>query len=225
MADIGEKIILTAADGHTFSAYLARPAQAPRGAIVVVQEIFGVNGHIRAVADGFAAVGYLALAPALFDRRTRGVELGYSEADITAGRALRGQLEWDEYLADTQAAIDHAARSGPVGIVGYCFGGGVAWLAACRLKGLAAAVGYYGGPWAEFINETPRAPVMLHFGARDQMIPVKLAGEFRAKAPAVIAHVYDADHGFNCDQRAHYDAYAAALSRSRTLAFFQATMG
>jgi carboxymethylenebutenolidase len=221
---MGEKFEVRA-DGHRFSVYGAAPLISPRAAIVVIQEIFGVNAHIRAVADGFAAEGYLAIAPALFDRLRPKIELGYSDAEIAEGRGLRARLDWKDCLADVQAAITYAGKIGPVGIVGYCFGGGVAWLAASRLEGLKAAVGYYGGPWVEFAREAPRCPVMLHFAAKDANIPVKLAEEMRANTPTLIAHVYDADHGFNCDQRPQYDAFAAALARRRTLAFFKAVLG
>jgi carboxymethylenebutenolidase len=222
---MGENITLRAADGHSLAAYKAAPQGSPRGGIVVIQEIFGVNGHIRSVCDGFAADGYLAVAPALFDRVQKGVDLGYGADDIAKGRELRGKIGWDGAMADSAAAIAEAAKAGAVGIVGYCYGGGVAWAAGCRLGGLAAAVSYYGGPWAELTGETPRCPNLLHFAARDQMIPVSLAEQMKASHPTIATHVYDADHGFNCDQRVHYDGFAATLARKRTLAFFTAVLG
>jgi carboxymethylenebutenolidase len=222
---MGEKIKLTAADGHTFSAYRADPGRKPAGGIVVIQEIFGVNGHIRSVCDGFAADGYVALAPAIFDRLQPGVDLGYGPDDLTAGRALRGKMNWDHVIADVTAAVAALKSAGRVGIVGYCYGGGVAYAAACRVNGLAASVGYYGGPWPEQAAMTPRCPTLLHFAAKDAMIPVALADDMKRRHPTLAVHVYDADHGFNCDQRSHYDAYAATLARRRTLAFFAACLG
>lgn len=221
---MGENIELKTADGFTLSAYRAAPRGATRGGIVVAQEIFGVNSHIRAVCDGFAADGYLAIAPALFDRAERNVELGYGEADVARGRDIRGKLAWPQALADVAAARLAASAGGAVGIVGYCYGGGVAWLAGCRVPGFAASVGYYGGPWTEYKAEAPKCPSMLHFGAKDPMIPVGLADEMRTLHSTIIAHVYEADHGFNCDQRKSYDAFSATLARARTSAFFAATL-
>lgn len=222
---MGATIELKAKDGHRFAAYRAEPATAPRGGLVVIQEIFGVNQHMRNVCEGFAADGFVAVAPALFDRVERGIDIGYGADDIARGRAIRGKMNWDHVMADVAAAIAAVAGQGRAGIVGYCYGGGVAWVAACRLKGLSAAVGYYGGPWAEFAQEKPQCPTLLHFGAKDSMIPVSLAETMRAAHPAIATHVYDADHGFNCDQRANHDAFAAAVARRRTLAFFTATLG
>ncbi|WP_341702719.1 dienelactone hydrolase family protein [Ferrovibrio sp.] len=221
---MGSMTDLTAADGHRFQAYIAEPKGTPKGGIVVIQEIFGVNGHIRAVADGFAADGYYCVAPALFDRIERGVDLGYAGDDVAKGRALRGQMQWAPCMADVAIAVAAAGSAGRVGTVGYCYGGGVTWLAAAELPGLDASVGYYGGPWAELADRAPRCPAMLHFGARDSMIPVGLADELRAKHPGIVTHVYAADHGFNCDQRATYDATAATTARRRTLAFFEACL-
>src|SRR5690242_3834131 len=161
---------LTASDGHELAAYRAEPKGAPRGTIVVIQEIFGVNHHVRGVADGFARDGYLAIAPALFDRVQRGVELGYTPESIAEGRELRGKVGWDEAMRDVAAAI--AAGTGKVGIVGYCWGGAVTWLAAARLDGLACAVSYYGGGVLQSADEAPRCPMQGHFGERDKMIPV-----------------------------------------------------
>ena len=222
---MGAFIQLKAADGHAFPAYEARPAGTPRGAVVVLQEIFGVNSHIRAVADGYAAEGYLAVAPSTFHRVKTDVNLGYSADDMSAGIALKGQVEAlpaPGVLPDLQAAIDHAAQAGKVGIVGYCWGGLLTWRAACLLQGLSAAVPYYGGGTttpAE-IARTPRVPVLAHFGERDHWIPLEGVQTFQKAHPGVEVHVYAADHGFNCDQRGSYDAAAAQLARERTLAFF-----
>jgi carboxymethylenebutenolidase len=222
---MGAFIQLKAADGHAFPAYEARPAGTPRGAVVVLQEIFGVNSHIRAVADGYAAQGYLAVAPSTFHRVKTDVNLGYSADDMSAGIALKGQVEAlpaPGVLPDLQAAIDHAAQAGKVGIVGYCWGGLLTWRAACLLQGLSAAVPYYGGGTttpAE-IARTPRVPVLAHFGERDHWIPLEGVQTFQKAHPGVEVHVYAADHGFNCDQRGSHDAAAAQLARERTLAFF-----
>lgn len=223
---MGDTLTLKAADGHTFPAYVARPAGTPRGGIVVLQEIFGVNSHIRDVADGYAQAGYLAVAPSTFHRVKAGVELGYTPDDMSAGIALKAAVEAlpaPGVLPDIQAAIDHAAQAGKVGIVGYCWGGLLTWRAACLLRGLSASVPYYGGGTTtpEEIARTPRAPVLAHFGERDHWIPLEGVQALQKAHPGVQVHVYAADHGFNCDQRGSYDAAAASLARERTLAFFE----
>ena len=211
-------IRLTAEDGHEFDAYEAGPADAAAG-IVVVQEIFGVNAHIRDVVDRYAALGYRAVAPALFDRLERGVELGYSEETVTQGRAMRGAIDWDDTVRDVGAAVAHLAGNGPVGVVGYCYGGSLAWLAAHSLP-VAAAVGYYGGQIIQFLDRAPQAPVLLLFGEVDYMIPLSDVEEIRQAHPTVPVHVYPgADHGFNCDARDSYHPEAAAGALERTLAF------
>jgi carboxymethylenebutenolidase len=222
---MGKTIELAAADGHKFATYRADPSGKPRGAIVVVQEIFGVNGHMRRVTDGFAAAGYLALSPALFDRTKRGVELGYDEAAIAAGRELRGAVGDDGPLADIQATIDLAASGGKVAVIGYCWGGTLAYLAATRLKGLACAIGYYGGGIAATANEKTRVPVMLHFGDSDQSIPMSDVDKVRAAHPEITTYVYKAGHGFNCDERGSYDAASAKTALDRTLAFLKDHIG
>lgn len=216
---------LTASDGFRLGAYVAQPAAKARGAIVVIQEIFGVNAHIRAVCDGFAADGYTAIAPALFDRQQPGVELGYSEQDIAKGRDFKGSASSDAALLDIAAARDHVRGAGQVGVVGYCWGGYLAWLAACRLDGLAAAVVYYGGGIGDVLHETPRCPVLGHFGERDAMIPLTHIAEWRARHAQHPVHTYDAGHGFNCDHRGSHDAGAAATARERTLSFFRQHVG
>ncbi len=221
---MGQTITLTAKDGHTLGAYRADPAGKPRGALVVVQEIFGLNNHIRRVADGFAAQGYVAVAPALFDRVERGVELGYDQKSTETGRAIRGKVALDGALADIAAAIDYAKPFGKVGVVGYCWGGGLAFIAAARLPGIAAAVGYYGGLVAAHAQEKPKVPVMLHFGDRDQSIPMSDVEKVKAARPEVTIHVYPAGHGFNCDERGSYDAASAKLALDRTLKFFGETL-
>ncbi|MFD0667932.1 dienelactone hydrolase family protein [Ramlibacter sp. MAHUQ-53] len=222
---MGEFIDLKAADGHAFPAYVARPAGAPRGAVVVLQEIFGVNSHIRAVADGYAQEGYLAVAPSTFHRVKAGVELGYAEADMKAGIDLKAAVEAlpaPGVLQDIQAAVDYAGQAGKVGVVGYCWGGLLTWRAACGVHGLSAAAPYYGGgvTTPEETARQPRVPVMAHFGDQDHWIPMDTVEAFKRAHPEVEVHVYAANHGFNCDQRGSYDAAAAKLARERTLAFF-----
>jgi len=215
-------IELAASDGHRLQAYVAEPSAAPRGAIVVVQEIFGVNSHIRSVTDGYAADGYLAIAPALFDRVERNVDLGYTPADGQRGRALKAAAGNDTALLDIGAAIAHAGRAGKVGIVGYCWGGLLCWLSACKLDTLAASVPYYGGGMPDHAQMSPRCPVMAHFGELDEHIALASVEAFRAAQPGVAVHLYPAQHGFNCEQRASYHAPSAKLARERTLAFLRA---
>jgi len=222
---MGSFIELTAADGARLSAYDAAPAGAPRGALVVVQEIFGVNGHIRNVCDGFAADGYRVIAPALFDRYERGVDIGYTPSDIAKGRELKARATTDVALRDIAAARAAAAASGKVGVVGYCWGGFIAWMSACRLDGFACAVPYYGGGMLDAVHEHPRYPVLAHFGERDQAIPVAGVREFAKAHPEVQVFIYAADHAFNCDQRAAYDPASAKLARERTLAFLREHIG
>jgi len=218
---------LAAADGHRCGAYLASPPAQPRGAIVVVQEIFGVNAHIRSVADGYAADGYEAIAPALFDRIEAGVELGYTEADVQRGIALRAKVPADKALADIAAAVAQAHVQGgaKVGVVGYCWGGLLSWLSACSLDGLACAVTYYGGGMPDQRALVPRCPVLAHFGEKDQAIALAGVEAFRAARPEVEVHLYPAGHGFNCDQRGSFDAPSARLARERSLAFFARHLG
>ncbi len=227
---MGQFIDLKAADGVTFPAYVAQPAGQPRGAVVVLQEIFGVNAHIRAVADGYAAAGYLAVAPSTFHRVKPGVELGYAPDDMSAGMALKATVEalpGPGVLQDIQAAIDHAAQAGKVGVVGYCWGGLLTWRTACLLHGVSAAVPYYGGGItapAE-IARTPKCPVLAHFGEKDHWIPLDGVAAFQKAHPEVETHIYPANHGFNCDHRGAYDAAAAILARERTLTFFAKHLG
>ncbi|CAN5459176.1 dienelactone hydrolase family protein [soil metagenome] len=218
-------INLTASDGHDFDAYVAEPKGTPRGALVVLQEIFGVNSHIQSVVDGFAADGYLAIAPAIFDRTEKNVDLGYEGDDMTKARALMGQLDIDKTLLDVQASIDYAAKAGKVGVVGYCLGGRLAWLAACQLNGLSAAVTYYGGGMPALAHLKARVPVLAHFGENDHGIPLVTVEEFRGKQPDVKVELYPAGHGFSCDARAAYEQASAKLARERTIDFFNAHIG
>ncbi|CAA9411236.1 MAG: Dienelactone hydrolase family protein [uncultured Ramlibacter sp.] len=222
---MGAFVNLQAADGFGFPAYVSQPQGRPKGAVVVLQEIFGVNSHIRAVADGYAQQGYLAVAPSTFHRVKQGVDLGYGEEDRAAGSALKMAAEAlpaPGVLQDIQAAINHATSAGKVGIVCYCWGGLLSWRAACTLDGLAAAVTYYGGGMTtpDETDRHPKVPVLSHFGERDKFIPVEGVEAFRKSHPEVEVHVYPADHGFNCDQRGSWNAEAAQLARERSLAFF-----
>jgi len=229
---MGETIQLRAADGFSANAYVARPKTAARGAVVVLQEIFGVNAHIQAVANGFAMAGYLAIAPATFDRVQTHVNLGYGEADRNQGFALKGQVEdlpAPGVLPDIQAAIDwaHLNSQGKVGVVGYCWGGLLTWRSACLLSGIAAAVPYYGGGVTSptEVARQPRCPVMAHFGERDHYIPLDGVQAFTQAHPEVEVHIYPADHGFNCDHRGSYDEAATNLALERTLSFFLKHVG
>jgi carboxymethylenebutenolidase len=216
---------LTAADGHTLGAYRVEPSGTPRGAIVVVQEIFGVNTHIRRVVEGFAADGYIVIAPAMFDRVERDVNLGYTTADIAKGRALKAQITTEMMTRDVEAAIAAVAHAGKVGIVGYCWGGFVAWMCSATARGLACAVPYYGGGMVENMDIAPRVPVMMHMSDRDSMLPVDKVRELAVKHPEAQLFLYEAEHGFNCDMRGSYNEAAATLARQRTLDFFRTNIG
>jgi carboxymethylenebutenolidase len=206
-------------------AWRADPEGRPRGAIVVIQEIFGVNAHIRAVTDRFAVDDYLAIAPAVFDHVEPGFDVGYDAESRERGIDLVGKIDREQTMRDVAAAIDVAKQGGKVGIVGYCFGGSIAWAAACTLPGLSASVGYYGGQILAMKDMQPRVPTMLHFGEKDEHIPVAGVREFAALHPDVPVHLYPAGHGFNCDQRESYDAPSAALAWTRTLEFFRKHLG
>ena len=222
---MGQFTELKAADGQLIPAYVAEPKGQAKGGIVVIQEIFGVNSHIRSVADGYAAEGYLAVAPATFHRVQQGVELGYSEDDMKNGFGLKTAVEAlpaPGVLQDLQAAVDYASKAGKVGIVGYCWGGLLSWRSACTLDGLSAAVCYYGGGMTtpDESARQPKVPVLAHFGDQDHWIPLDSVEAFRKAHPDVEVHVYKANHGFNCDQRGSYDEPSAKLARERTVAFF-----
>jgi carboxymethylenebutenolidase len=218
-------IELTTSDGHKLSAYQAEPSGAARGSVLVIQEIFGVNAHIRAVCDDYANEGYRALAPALFDRVERGVELGYDGSATQRGAGIVMQLKPGDVLRDLQASADELAKTGKVGVVGYCYGGTMTWAAACRLDRIAAASSYYGGRIAQQLDKPPRVPVILHFGEQDAMIPMADIDKVRAAFPDVPVYVYPAGHGFNCDARASYHAESAKLAKQRTLELFAKHVG
>ena len=218
-------ITLTAADGFSSSAYLSEPSGTPRGAVVVLQEIFGVNSHIRAVADGYAAAGYLAIAPATFDRIERDVQIGYTPDEQARGVRLKAAVEAlpaPGVLQDIQAAVDYVAKAGKVGIVGYCWGGLLVWRSAEKVTGLSAAVAYYGGGMTvgSEPSRKPAVPTMAHFGDQDAHISVESVKALERAHPEVEVHLYAANHGFNCDQRASYNASAAATALERSLYHF-----
>jgi carboxymethylenebutenolidase len=215
---------LMARDGHSFQAWLAGPTGAPRGAVLVLQEIFGLTSHIRAVADRFAADGYLAIAPALFDRVRRDMQLGYTPADVEEGRGTMRQLQQDKTSLDMLAAINVVKHAGRVAAVGYCWGGTQAYVAACDLP-VAAAVAYYGSGIVTKLDHRPKVPVMYHFGAKDKSIPPEAIEQIRAADGSGQVHVYPADHGFNCDLRAAHDPESASLAYERTLKFIAEHVG
>jgi carboxymethylenebutenolidase len=223
---MGSDLTLTAEDGHVLGAYRADPTAAPRGGVVVAQEIFGVNEHIREVCDGFAGDGYVALAPALYDRSSvKDCRLGYGDEDIAKGRALREEFSWDDTVKDMGAAVALLAGEGlKVGTVGYCWGGTISYLAATRLP-VRAAVVYYGGQILPYVSEKAGCPLLMHFGRRDQGIPLSDVDTIAKAHPDAEVHLYDADHGFNCDHRASYDRESARLARERTLAFYAEQLG
>ena len=225
---MGQMIELTASDGHTLGAYRADPAGAPRAGVVVIQEIFGVNAHIREVADDYAAQGYLAIAPALFDRSRPGVELGYDENAIAKGRDLAFALDPDLPVRDVEAAVKAAAGAGKVGVVGYCWGGSLTFLTACKLD-VAAASSYYGGQIVAALERepdlAPAAPLIMHFGEHDAGIPLADVDRIGKTFPDVPVYMYDAGHGFNCDHRGSYDESSSRTARQRTLDFFAGHLG
>ena len=222
---MGEWIDLKASDGYAAKAWRAAPQAAAKGGIVVIQEIFGVNHHIRSVTDRFAAAGYLAIAPAIFDRVERGVELGYDQPGRTEGMALAGKMDREKLMLDVAAAIAVAGAAGKVGIVGFCLGGSVSWAASAKLSGLSAAVGYYGGQIIANKDLQPQVPTMLHFGEKDDHIPLAGVKEVGALHPDVPIYLYPAGHGFHCDERDSYDKDSAKLAFERTLAFFGRHVG
>lgn len=222
---MGETLKLTTKDGATINAYKAAPHGKPRAGIVVLQEIFGVNAHIRRVTDHFATAGYLAIAPGLFDRVAPGIELGYEQDDMKRGMEIRAKIPLEHSLADIEAAVALAAEAGRVGVVGYCWGGTLAYAAATHLDGLAGAVCYYGSGIAGMAKQQLRAPTQFHFGEQDKSIPPEDIEKIRVAHPDSAFYVYPAGHGFNCDARASFDEPSASLALSRTLEFFAHYLG
>ena len=222
---MGTNLNLTASDGHGFSAYLAQPDGTPRGGVVVIQEIFGVNAHIRGVADDYAAEGYLAIAPALFDRIRPGIELGYEPGDIETGLAHKNSVGNEAPMQDIAASLNAVTAAGKVGIVGYCWGGALTWLAACQVARFAAASSYYGGGIGGMASLSPQCPVIFHFGEQDHAIPMSEVEQVRTAHPECPVHVYPAGHGFNCEQRGSYHESSRNVARERTLDLFARQIG
>jgi carboxymethylenebutenolidase len=220
---LGKHFSLVAADAFKLGAYRADPSGAAKGGVVVIQEIFGVNHHIRAVCDRLAGEGYATVAPALFDRQQPNFESGYSPDEIANARKFVANPDWGAMMRDVQAAIDEAKKSGPAAIIGFCMGGSVAFIAAARLSGLSAAIGYYGGQIAKTADEKPKVPTQLHFGEQDASIPmsdVELIKQKRGGDCEIYVYA-DAQHGFNCDERGSYNEAAAKLAWQRSMAFLQ----
>ncbi len=223
---MGTKVSLTAADGFKLSAYRADPIAPARGGIVVIQEIFGVNHHIRSVCDRLAAAGYRVMAPQVFDRLHPNFESGYSDQEVTKAREFISRIDWAKMMLDASAAVDVLKREGPVAIIGFCMGGTVAFMAATRLGGLTAAVGYYGGQVVRFADNKPRCPTQLHFGEKDANIPLSDVETIRTKRPECEIHIYPgAGHGFYCDERKSYDANSAKLAWQRTMTLLSNAFG
>jgi carboxymethylenebutenolidase len=216
---LGKHLTLTATDGHSLGAYRADPSGASKGAMVVVQEIFGVNHHIRNVCDRMAAEGYVAIAPALFDRIERDFQSGYSADEVAHARTFIGKIDWSKMLLDIQASIDEVKSVGPVGVIGFCMGGTVAFLAATRLDGLSASAAFYGGGIVKFADEKPKCPVQMHFGEQDTGIPMSDVEIIKQKRPDTEIYTYPAGHGFCCDERASYNEESAKLAWQRTYEF------
>lgn len=219
---MGERITLTASDGFGFNAYRAEPHGTPRGGVVVLQEVWGINHWVRSVADRWAENGYLAIAPAMLDR----VEFGYESDDYSRlSRETVQKFDHETGLLDLAAAVDAASEAGRVGVTGFCFGGSLTWRAAALVDGVSAASGYYGGGVPNYIDLKPRVPIEMHFGARDQGIPMEQVEQLQAAHPDARIYTYDADHGFCCDERDRYDAEACTTASRRSLEFFQLHVG
>ena len=218
---MGKTFTLSAIDGHSLGGYRADPDGSAKGGIVVLQEIFGVNAHIRDVRDRFAEDGYAAIAPALYDRSSqKNAELTYTKEDVSLGRRLRGEFSWDDTILDVQAAVTVLGDEGlKVGTLGYCWGGSISYLSATRID-IRAAVVYYGGQIMPYLSETARCPLLMHFGATDASIPSSDVEAIGKAHPDAEIHVYDAGHGFNCDRRGAFDEAASKLAKERTLDFF-----
>ena len=221
---MGKHVTLTTTDNHSLGAYRADPAGKPKGAMVVVQEIFGVNSHIRNVCDRLAAEGYVAVAPAIFDRFVRDFQSGYSAEEVAHARTHIPKVDWPKMLLDIQASLAEVKSAGPLGVIGFCLGGSAAFLAATRLDGLKAAVAFYGGQIVKFADEKPKCPVQMHFGETDASIPLSDVEIVKQKRPDCEVYIYPAGHGFNCDERASFHDESATLAWQRTLAFLDKHM-
>lgn len=223
---MGEFIRLTASDGHQFGAYLAQPAGPPRGGLIVGMEMYGVNGYLTGVCDTFAAAGYLSVAPAFFDRLVPDHTLAYDDAGNAKGKELSAMVDHRRTMLDVAAAAARVRSAGKVAIAGFCFGGTVTWLAACRCD-LDGAIAYYGSNMCDYPDEEPRCPVICHVGDRDTAVPPADVEAFQARRPEVHWYIYPGvQHGFDNHTRpARHDAAASALARERSLAFLREHIG
>jgi carboxymethylenebutenolidase len=218
---------LTSHDGHQLDAYLARPTGRIRGGVVIAQEMYGVTDYLTSVCDFYAAHGYLAIAPALYDRKQRDLVLAYDEGpQHNYAQELFNNWDWPKALEDLDVAKSAVADAGHVGIVGFCFGGSLSWLSACRYT-YACAVCYYGSDMPKYVDETPKCPVLAHVGDKDKSFPPAAVSAFRAKHPEVEFRVHEgAPHGFdNPNRPARYHAQACETAREQTLAFLAKHVG
>ena len=214
---MGESIRATASDGHEFDIYLAQSQGTPRGGIVLVQEIFGVNNHIKSVAEKFASNGYLVGAPSLFDRVKPDIQLGYTIEDVTRGKELKEISGNERPLIDIEATLSIVRSAGNVAVVGYCWGGTLAWLSACQVDGFSAAVSYYGGGIGELTSMQPKCPFIFHFGEQDHGIPITEINSLKQAHPECPIYIYPAGHGFNCEQRDSFHLTSSKIAFERTI--------
>ena len=220
---MGNLIELISEDSHTFLSYLAQPKEKPKAGLVILQEIFGVNNHIKEITDFYADQGYLAIAPALFDRIERNVELDYNEEGVTKGRELKDKCD-NNALKDIEAAVSVVASAGKIGLIGYCWGGSLSWRAACQSKILSACVSYYGGEIPALKEKTPFCKFLAHFGELDKGIPIKGVNQFKIAQPDVLTYTYPADHGFNCNHRSQYNEISSKIALNRTIKFLDSQL-
>lgn len=225
MSHNGEMITIKGKDDFEFTAYEVAAEGARKGGLVLIQEIFGVTDHIKDLCDGYAGRGFDVIAPSLYDRSEPGFQATYSEEDIQTSIRLAGEFPIEGVLDDVQLCIDRLKDKGSVYITGYCYGGSVVWLAACRCESLAAASAYYGRLAVNFLEETLNCPAILHFGEHDKSIPMEEVHKMEAAYPDLPIYIYDADHGFNSDRRVNYDEASASLALDRTLALFAENSG
>ncbi len=222
MSHKGQMIALKSADGTSVDCYHVKAEGARKGGLVLIMEIFGVTAHIKDLCDGYAARGYDVVSPQLYDRTVKGFEATYSQEDIQASLKYRADITTENFVDDVTMCVNKLKADGNAKtfITGYCYGGTVAWVAACRIAGLNAASCYYGGGIKGFITENPRVPTICHFGEKDHSIPIDDVRAIEAAHPDVKAYIYDADHGFNSDRRNNYDKASAELALKRTLELF-----
>ena len=217
---MNEIIEVTASDNHQFSAYISQPLEKPKAGIVIIQEIFGVNAHIKEVTDLYASKGYLCIAPSLFDRIEKNVTLNYDEIGISKGRNLK-ELCDKKALKDIEASISVVSSAGKVGVIGYCWGGSLSWRIGCEVSSLSASVCYYGGDIPKLRNLKPNCNILTHFGELDKSIPLNEVKIFEKTRPEVLTYTYPADHGFNCNQRSQFNKTCADIALDRTLKFLE----